>query len=153
MVLILDNASKLDEQLPNTMRKLQEKAKLWADTNTVKLVFVTSEDHTEFVMQSSHSNWSRAATPLNIGDLSENEAVDFLTSPGVLDCDKNTEPMMDVEAAKHIHRIVGGRMLHLVTFKHECKDGTPLAHTLKRLKEKETEKLLQVAGHPSMWKV
>lgn len=153
VVLIIDNAGKLEEHLPNSMRKLQEKAKLWADTNTVKVVFVTSEDHTEFVMQADHCNWSRAATPVTIGDLTREEAIQFLTSAGMLECDEaSQQPTMSAQQAEYIYESIGGKMLHLVAFKYDCRQGVAMEKTLARLREKELEKFLQISGQPTLWK-
>ena len=47
----------------------KDKAKLWADLNIVKMVFVCYTEEIGRQLRKSSSLWSRAATPLYIGDL------------------------------------------------------------------------------------
>ena len=77
-VLVIDGLDWLNDSMPEAIGLLQEKAKLWADTHIVKMVFVTNDEKTEEVMQRNHSAWSRAALPIVIGDLSPDEARQFL---------------------------------------------------------------------------
>ena len=44
----------------------QEKAKLWADCNIVKLVFVSNDEMAEELMQKNASDWSRVAAPVQV---------------------------------------------------------------------------------------
>ena len=157
-MLILDGVNYLSDNMPGALRKVQDKAKLWADTNTVKVILVSNEDSTEMMLQQHHSNWSRAATPISIGDLREEEAIRFLTSPGLYEYQIEAEgggalPRMSEAAAREVYAEVGGRMHYLVTFKRDWMEGISVARTARRLREKEREKFLQVSQCPSMWRV
>lgn len=60
--------------------KRQIKAKLWADTNTVKMVFVNNDELTESFLQQIECRWSRQATPIIVEELDDDEAIKFLTA-------------------------------------------------------------------------
>jgi hypothetical protein len=130
-VLVIDETDTLLLNSPKIMQRLQEKAKLWADTNIVKVVFVSSDDGLLHELQ--HSGWSRAAPAISIGDVSDTEAVAFLTSP----C-KDTDTVSPISklAAESIVSLVGGRLNYLRVFKRDHQLGIGLNETMTGLLRK-----------------
>ncbi|RIB16593.1 hypothetical protein C2G38_2038438 [Gigaspora rosea] len=79
-VLVFDNISVLSKSFPKILDQLQERAKEAADKKKYIVVFVTSNGSVPKRMF-ERSAWSRAAKGiLEIGDLTENEAIDYLTN-------------------------------------------------------------------------
>ncbi len=161
VVLVVDGVNNLSKDIPGSLEKLQEKAKLWADTNSVKVVFISNDEQTEMQLQEHSSNWSRAATPLCVGDLSEKEAVEFLTGghtnmktpAGNPEKAHESEPSMTTEHALRIYHFVGGRMHHLLSFKRDWRQGISFEQTALEMKAKEREKFINVSRNPKHWKV
>jgi|SRR6218665_122456 len=155
VILIIDGANTLLHQMPGALEKIQDKAKLWADTNTVKVVFVNNDEDTEQLLHKNASSWSRAGTPLIVNDLSDEEATTFLTTPPFLETshlDSNMTTMSPEQAAKVVE-LVGGRMVHLVAFKRDFVLGKSVEETMEQLKDREREKFVQVSRNPSTWLV
>ena len=78
VVLVVDGVNSLPTSMPDALQILQEKAKLWADTNIAKVIFVSNDEETEKVLKQSSSSWSRAAAPLCVGDLTQDEVKEYL---------------------------------------------------------------------------
>ena len=78
VVLVVDGVNYLPTSEPDAPQILQEKAKLWADTNIAKVIFVSNDEETEKVLKQSSSSWSRAAAPLCVGDLTQDEGKEYL---------------------------------------------------------------------------
>ena len=158
VVLVIDGVNSLGTHEPEILSKLQEKAKLWADTNAVKVIFISNDEETEMLLLAHASNWSRAASPISVGDLSKEETIAFLTSaqylenPGTCERASAITPM-DHERAERIYSVVGGRMSLLVCCKRDWAYGVPLERTITQLQAKEREKFLNVSRSPSQWKV
>lgn len=155
VVLIIDGANTLLNHMPGALEKIQDKAKLWADTNTVKVIFVNNDEDTEQLLHRNASSWSRAGTPLIVNDLSDEEAKAFLTTPPFLETsqsDANKKTMSEEEAGQVV-QLVGGRMVHLVMFKRDFVLGKSIEETMEKLKDREREKFVQVSRNPSTWLV
>ena len=80
-VLVIDGINSLSLSMPDVLERIQEKAKLWADTNTVKLILINNDEGTESQLQRASSSWTRMATPIIVGDLGAEDAVRFLMEP------------------------------------------------------------------------
>lgn len=82
--------------------KCQNKAKVWADANIVKLVFVINDTETDRHLRKNAAAWSRLATPVVVEDLGRDEALAFLGEPylmeqdqlSILHCFHTTTPKM-----------------------------------------------------------
>jgi hypothetical protein len=133
---------------------MQEKAKLWADANTVKMVFINNEEETEALLQKNASCWSRLATPIIVEDLNDDEAVAFLMAANFMEQETSasrstihpiTATAMPVERAERVVDLVGGRILHLIEFKRAWFRGIKFEETADELKDRERERLLKVS--------
>jgi len=155
VVLIIDGISCLHGHMAGALEKIQDKAKMWADTNIVKVVFVNNDEGTEVRLQSNSSSWSRAATPITISDLSHEESVQFLTTTPFIGT--STDPLnnkkMSTEQAKRVFELVGGRIIFLAAFKRDFVLGVPFEETAEHLKDREQEKFVHVSRTPSCWDV
>jgi hypothetical protein len=138
---------------------MQEKAKLWADTNTVKTVFVNNNEKTEALLQNNASCWSRLATPIIVEDLSKDEAVEFLMSGHFMERDVTvseqpedgirTDSRMSLEKARQIFDLVGGRIIHLIEFKRAWLRGVKFEAMAEELKDRERERLKVIGVDPN----
>ena len=134
---------------------IQEKAKLWADTNIVKTVFICNDENTEHLLQKDVNLWTRAAKPLYIGDMELEEAFKFVMeasrSSSVLNGSCQTEKHgngMDVDYIKKIILEVGGRPCRLLSFIYDWSKGVPFEETLHDLSDKEADKLVAISKNP-----
>ena len=133
VVIVLDGIDKLKDRLPCCIDRLQEKAKLWADSGIVKMVFVSSDENLEKIMQRNQSEWSRAAAPVYISDLTREQALKVLNQDGrKIFTDEETEDVLQT---------VGHRVKHLLEVVQDRKDGIDLKLSLEKLKAKERTKL------------
>ncbi|CAG8649106.1 7659_t:CDS:2, partial [Ambispora gerdemannii] len=82
IVLILDQVDRIAKEDPKFLRILQDFAKDCADKGTLVIVFIASEGLVPQIMK-SRSAWSRASTPFEVGDISDEEAVKFLQDSGI----------------------------------------------------------------------
>ena len=134
----------------------QEKAKLWSDTNTVKMVFVSNSESVDRRMQKCPSCWSRAAAPIHIGDLSDADATSFLQRAKHLESiagDADLTSCMADSYARETVRLVGGRIHQLIAVKGAWLTGSTFEGTACELRQKEREKFLDVFRRPAVWKV
>ncbi|CAG8783923.1 20780_t:CDS:2, partial [Gigaspora rosea] len=103
-VLVFDNISVLSKSNPKILDQLQENAKESADEKKYIVVFVTSDGSVPKRML-ARSAWSRAGKDiLEIGDLTENEAIDYLT---------NKHKVCNDTEAKKLYELIGGRLATL----------------------------------------
>ena len=131
-----------------------EKAKLWADTNIVKLIFVNNDEEVELFFQKQSSSWSRASVPIFIGDLSREEAISYLGSTRFMENEPESPSFsMPSDDAGRVVDLVGGHLHHLIIFKRDWIRGVPFDDTAEELKNREREKFLHVSRSPSRWKV
>lgn len=77
--LVLDGVDVIAKEDPAFLDMLQIFAKNAADAGTMRVIFVSS-DGTAPTRLESRSEWSRAANPLEVGDISDEEAVNFLVN-------------------------------------------------------------------------
>ena len=138
---------------------IQEKAKLWADANIVKLVLVSNDEKTTDILRENDSSWSRADVDIYIRDLPDDAAREFLKLPPYKACvgaaDTNGRHPKDM-AHEYIERTidaVGGRITHLLEFKFDWLKGIDFDTTLERLIQKELAKFHSIADDPGNWKV
>lgn len=155
MVLVVDGANSLEQYMPGALRMLQEKAKLWADANIAKIVFITNDEETGSLLQKQSSNWSRAATPIIVGDLTNEEAIEYLLVSKFMENSDSTEEedAMPLQVAERIVDLVGGRMHHLIVCKRSWVTGRPIGETVEDLMSREREKFVCVSRNPSLWNV
>lgn len=75
--LVLDGVDVIAKEDPAFLDMLQSFAKNAADAGVLCVVFVSSDGAAPARME-SRSEWSRAADPVEVGDISDSEAVNFL---------------------------------------------------------------------------
>ncbi|RGB42370.1 hypothetical protein C1646_810028 [Rhizophagus diaphanus] len=73
-VVVYDNVDRLD---PKTIRILQDSAKDNADSETYIAVFVSCEGSVLKIMEGNSSSYSRAFGPIEIGDLTKEESIEW----------------------------------------------------------------------------
>ncbi|CAG8730007.1 17707_t:CDS:2, partial [Racocetra fulgida] len=95
-VLVFDNISILNISHPEIIDILQENAKRSADMLEYTIVFITSEG--------SVLNRMRGNPIVEIGDVTEGEAIDFLV---------NRHKVCNDAEAKKLYEFIGGRILEL----------------------------------------
>ena len=139
-VLVVDGADVLYKKNPEFLTDLQTLAKNAADANTLRVAFVMSEKDA-FEMLQSHSHSSRSEVFV-VGDIDDNEAVEFLVSSGV--DEKNAQDA--------VARITGGRFALLNDYVSAHQRGitndqvlvqhvTATKRVLKNLRVKKTDPL------------
>lgn len=150
IVLVIDGANCLEQYMPGALEMLQEKAKLWADANVAKVVFIANDEDTELFLQRRSSNWSRAANPILVGDLTREDSIGFLLMPQFME---NSDPgvVMPLKVAEKIVDRVGGRIHHLIVCKRSWIAGRPLGEVLGDLASREREKFVSVSRSPAQW--
>lgn len=170
VVIVVDSVDLLQKDMPKTLDYLLDKAKVWADANIVKLVFVTNDTETEKQLSKNSGAWSRMATPIVVDDLHRQEALAFLKAPYLSEEDqkatetagdpsvrRSTSPRtgktMDSELAGRIVDMVGGRILQLIAMKRDWLYGVSFDDSAEELKSREREKLLQVWKTESHWRI
>lgn len=75
--LVLDGVDVIAKEDPTFLDMLQNFARNAADAGVLRVVFVSSDGAASARLE-SRSEWSRAADPLEVGDISDVQAVDFL---------------------------------------------------------------------------
>lgn len=156
VVLVIDGINDLKKEMPGALEILQDKAKLWADANIVKMIFINNDENIEEDMQKNPSSWSRCGECFIIGDLTRNEAIEFLTASDLMenhickgvDCLKFT-----MDEAEKIFDLVGGRILDLIAFKRQYTKGVSVDEISESLRNRVREKFIRVSHNPSTWKV
>ncbi|RHZ50104.1 hypothetical protein Glove_505g60 [Diversispora epigaea] len=101
-VIIYDNVNQLVPKHQEILEIFQDNAKRDAVENNYVAVFVTNEGSVPRIME-SRSSWSRAKKPVEIGDFSEEESIEYLTKKRKIN---------EVEAKK-LYELVGGRIVEL----------------------------------------
>ncbi|KIX03468.1 uncharacterized protein Z518_07020 [Rhinocladiella mackenziei CBS 650.93] len=94
-------ANRLAKKLPELLDLFQDYAKDAADKGTAVVVFVSSEGQAPRRM-AGRSSWSRRGNIIEIGDVSKEEALQYLKLRNI-----------DGELAAQIYHLAGGRMIHL----------------------------------------
>ncbi|RIA90851.1 P-loop containing nucleoside triphosphate hydrolase protein [Glomus cerebriforme] len=137
-VIVYDNISHID---PGILDYLQDDAKKSADGRNYITVFVCSEGSVPRRME-SRSAWSRAKAVIEIGDLSEEESMKYLTEKRKIN---------EVDTKK-IYELVGGRIIDLKDVADDFLAKKPFEDTkgqiLAKVKQKfESAKLLRNQTH------
>lgn len=107
LVVVLDSADHLFEEDPEFFAKLQRGAKAAADHGSPIYVFVLTKGRGLALLR-SHSEWSRAAVPFEVRDVSDDKAVKVLLA--------KYDTMKPEEAEDAVRSITGGRFHLLYTF-------------------------------------
>ncbi len=161
-VFVIDGVNWITDFMPGALERLHVKAKLWADTNVAKLIFVSNDEQTEEIFHADQSAWSRGALPIIVGDLSQKEAKSFLCQKGPVignsDLNKDYESRngskgMSAEHVEKVLDLVGGRFQYLLLCKLEWAEGTPFEATATNLILKERTKFFSVTKEPRQFKV
>ena len=97
-VLIIDNANKIEA---TQLLQMQDFAKSAYDKGLATVAFVVSEGRVPHIMM-ERSSWSRHGRILEICDVNEKEALDYLKYREISDRD-----------AQKIYNLIGGRMIDL----------------------------------------
>jgi ABC-type oligopeptide transport system ATPase subunit len=115
MVLVIDSTDILAKRDPLFLEELQTYAKDCADRGTLRVVFVSS-DRTALHFLMSKSAWSRASVPFEIGEISDEDAVQYL-----VDCNIPKDI-----AEKAVHTFTGGLFRILNDFVSRYSQGQTL---------------------------
>jgi hypothetical protein len=107
LVIVLDSADRLFEEDPEFFSKLQRDAKAGADHGSPIYVFVLTKGRGLALLR-SHSEWSRAALPFEVRDISDDEAVQVLLA--------KHDTMKPEDAEEAVQTITGGRFHLLYSF-------------------------------------
>ena len=108
-VLIINNANRLAQKQPELLEELQGYAKVGADNATASVVFVTSDGRVPPRMHKD-SSWSRSGHIIKIGDISKEEALQYLEFRKI-----------DEKQAAQVYELVGGRITHLKSIADDIK--------------------------------
>jgi len=79
--LVLDNVDIIAKKDPEFLIDLQRFAKAMADEHILRVIFVSS-DGTAPALMKGQSEWGRALDPLEVGDISDADALSYLKSRG-----------------------------------------------------------------------
>ncbi|KAI9770608.1 MAG: hypothetical protein M1840_003200 [Geoglossum simile] len=129
-VLIIDNANKLPELL---LAQFQDFAKEASDSDIATVIFVSSGGRILHHMR-ERSAWSRVQRIFEIGDVSRDEALQYLRLQGI-----------DDKIAAKIYDLVGGRMILLKSAARNIQDGAGI-NDLRRALLNEAKHQLRIAG-------
>lgn len=108
-------------------------------------------------LQANQSSWSRADEPIYIGDLSDAEALEFLTATdcgikherihkGHVNENQEGTPCIDRLTASKVVGMIGGRIQNLLQVRRDMHEGLRMEDAIARQKGKEKEKILIVAS-------
>ena len=134
-ILVIDDADHLARQYPDLLRKFQDYVKDCVDAKTLRVVFISSDGSTLSLME-ARSSWSRAAYPFEVGEISDDKAVEYLVGNGV-----------DKEAAERVvAEMTGGHLAALDSFVTSF--GKKPFHQMLAEKDKLLRMKMQVVGLP-----
>ncbi|PWW73566.1 hypothetical protein C7212DRAFT_365847 [Tuber magnatum] len=133
-VLVLDNVNRLAQRNPELLNILQDIAKDAADDRLFITVFVTSEGQAPIQMLGRSAS-SRLGDVIEIGDLNDDEAMDFL-------CNKRA---ITESGARDIYGLVGGRIGLLARAANKLNSGLDIPG-VRALLLADVNKVLQKAG-------
>jgi hypothetical protein len=108
-VLIINNANRLAQKQPELLNRLQGYAKVGADKAMASVVFVSSDGRVPPRMWKD-SSWSRSGRIIEIGDISKEEALQYLEFRKI-----------DEKQAAQVYELVGGRITHLKSIADKIK--------------------------------
>eukprot|EP00981_Chlorochromonas_danica_P012777 scaffold5398_cov240-Ochromonas_danica.AAC.1 len=102
LVLVIDSADRLAEKEPEFLEIFQDFAKDCACEGTLRIVFIFRDGSALPLLQGC-SAWSRAEEPLEVGEISDEDAVKYLVSKSV------PEP----NAKRAVNELTGGLFMEL----------------------------------------
>ena len=105
----------LAEKNPELLDIFQHYAKKAADEGTVNITFMSNEACVLRRMRGNRSSWSRCGRIIEIGDVSKEEALQYLKLRKI-----------DEKQAAQIYEIVGGRMIDLKSIADDIKANCTL---------------------------
>ncbi|KAI9782085.1 MAG: hypothetical protein M1839_005431 [Geoglossum umbratile] len=129
-VLVVDNTNKLPTLL---LAQFQDFAKEASDSGIATVIFVSSEGRIPRRMR-ERSAWSRVQRVFEIGDVSRDEALQYLRLHGI-----------DDKTAAQIYELVGGRMILLKSTARNIQKGVRI-DDLRHALFNETDDRLRVTG-------
>jgi len=129
-VLVVDNTNKLPTIL---LAQFQDFAKEASDSGIATVIFVSSEGRIPRRMR-ERSAWSRVTRVFEIGEVSRDEALQYLRLKGI-----------DDEMAARIYELVGGRMILLQSAASNIRDGVRI-DDLRHALLSEVDGQFRVAG-------
>ncbi|RGB21981.1 P-loop containing nucleoside triphosphate hydrolase protein [Rhizophagus diaphanus] len=130
-VIVYDNISGLIDVNPKILDALQNDAKMNADHRKYIAVFVSSEERSAI---------SRAEEPIEIGDLTREESLDYLVNKrGVKTVSKDNK--IDTTEAERLYELVGGRIVDLQSVAKKFLEGQNFEDIKKKQFIKAEEKL------------
>ena len=94
----------------------------------------------------------RAGQTLHVGDLEEEDAVNYLLQKLPSSHYNGHIPDMNIETASYVYGILGGRIQHLKMFKDHYYRGHTIQKALNVLTSREREKFSRESEIPRMWK-
>lgn len=99
MTLVIDSTHDIARECPAFLDQLQDFAKTAADTGNLRIVFISS-DETALERMKGRSAWSRAETPVEVGDISDVSAISFVLRRHKVDNDFATELVQEVNGGR-----------------------------------------------------
>ncbi|CAG8756702.1 5342_t:CDS:2, partial [Rhizophagus irregularis] len=138
-VIVYDNISGLVDVNPKVLDALQNDAKMNADHRKYIAVFVSSEGSVPRRMQ-GRSAISRAEEPIEIGDLTREESLDYLVNKrGIKTVSKDNK--IDTTEAERLYELVGGRIVDLQSVAKKFLEGQNFEDIKKKQFIKAEDKL------------
>ena len=155
VILVIDDADNLREQIPGALELLQNKAKMWADWNMVRVIFVINDEETDMILQRNSSNWSRTAVLVCVDDLSREETIRFLSQRATTVANEENEDevvMSEEDAARYVD-VNGEPITHLFALKRKVSREKTFDEVVEGMKKRERVKFENVSRNPHLWKV
>ncbi|CAG8460330.1 10615_t:CDS:2 [Acaulospora morrowiae] len=148
-VIVYDNVGRLVNKNPEILDILQDDAKDNVDDRKYITVFISSEWNVPRRMQ-ARSYCSRAEKPIEIGDLSREESLDYLINKCGIKTVKKGK--VDTSEAERLFDLVGGRILDLKCVADKYLEGESIEVIEQNIlievgKKIRTAKLLENAKH------
>ncbi|CAG8568627.1 9594_t:CDS:2 [Gigaspora rosea] len=154
-VIIYDNLSRLVHINPEILDILQDDAKDNADDRKYIAVFVSNEGDVPRRISVTRSSWLRAEEPIEIGDLSREESLNYLINKRGIKTVK--EGKVDTTEAEKLFDLVGGRIVDLKSIADKYLKRIPIEvieyKILTKVEDKfRTAKLLETHKHHEVGK-
>ena len=122
MVLVIDSVDRIAETNPDFLGYLQDSAKEFADGGNLCFVFISSDGSTLPLMMANRSSWSRADEPYEVGEIPDDQAVEFLMKNGI------SEDM----AKRAVTNLTGGLFVSLNKFVSSNTRGMTYEHLVEQ---------------------
>ena len=132
MVLVIDSVDRIAETNPDFLGDLQDFAKDCADNGNLRIVFISSDGSTLPLMMANRSSWSRADDPYEIGEIPDDQAVEYLTKNGI------SEDM----AKRAVANLTGGLFVSLNKFVSSSTRGMTYEQLVEQRDEDLRERLI-----------